>query len=137
MLLKLGAHTDTPAWSSRTIEMLFKAGLSSPGAELGDIVQALFGILSECQPGISDPQANLIREIGTFVAGKHRRAYAAEDFSWLVRLIAERDSDITAAQAYLAACVLPPSLVPGCRELILDALRPTRFADEVARWLND
>lgn len=96
-----------------------------------------FAILAECPPGLSDTQAHFIREVGIYVVGKQRRAYAAEDYSWLAAVFKERNVEVNAAQAYLAAYTLPPSLVAACRDSILRALRSTRFEEEVKRDLDD
>lgn len=81
MMLRLSIHTSDPRWSSQVLEQLMYAGLQPPGAQLGDIVRALFALLAEAPPGLSDVQATLIREIGIHVVGRQRRRYAAEDFS--------------------------------------------------------
>lgn len=137
MMLRVSAHTDAPRWSSRLLDDMFEAARQPPGATIGDIVQGLFAVLAECPPGLSSTQANFIREVGIYVVGKHRRAYAAEDFSWLVTALTEADAKINAAQAYLAAYTLPPSLAPRCKDSILRALRSTPFEEEVKRELSD
>lgn len=135
MMLQLGAHTDAPRWSSRVLDDLFQAARQTPGATLGDVVQGLFAVLAECPPGLSSVQANFIREVGIYVVGKQRRAYAAEDFSWLVTALIEANTEINAAQAYLAAYTLPPLLAEKYRDVILRALRSTIVEDEVKRQL--
>jgi hypothetical protein len=137
MLLKLRAHTQSPQWSSLILETMFEAALQSLGAQIGDIVQALFGVLAESSGGLSEIQTHFIREIGIQVVGRHRREYASQDFSWLASAVMNPNADLTAAQAYLAAYVLPPSLVPECRKAILAALQSTQFVDEVAQLLQD
>jgi hypothetical protein len=136
MMLRLGGHTSDPRWSSQLLERLIDAALQPPGAQLGDIVRALFAVLAEAPPGLSDTQANLIREIGIHVVGRQRRRYAAEDFSWFAGILADQNSKPTAAQAYLAAYTLPPMLASQCTDSILEALRSTRFEDEVKRDLE-
>jgi hypothetical protein len=137
MMLRVRAHTDAPRWSSRVLDDMFEAARQPAGAAIGDIVQGLFAVLAECPPGLSDTQTNFIREVGIYVVGKQRRAYAAEDFSWLATALTEANAKINAAQAYLAAYTLPPALVPGCRDSILRALHLTRFEEEVKRELYD
>jgi hypothetical protein len=137
MLLRVCAHTDAPRWSSRMLDALFEAARQPSGATVGDIVQGLFTVLAECPPGLSDTQANFIREVSIYVVGKQRRAYAEEDFSWLATALTAANAEINAAQAYLATYTLPPSLVPACRGSILRALRSTRFEEEVKRELLD
>jgi hypothetical protein len=137
MMLRVRAHTDAPRWSSRVLDDMFEAARQPPGAMIGDIVQGLFAVLAECPPGLSDTQANFIREVSIHVVGKQRRAYAAEDFSWLAAALIDANAKINAAQAYLAAYTLPPSLAPGCRDSILQALHSTRFEEEVKRELYD
>lgn len=136
MMLRLGLHTETPRWSSRVLENLIDAALQPPGALIGDVVRALFVLLAEAPPGLSDAQANVIREISIHVVGKQRRRYAAEDFSWFADKLGEPNSKTTAAQAYLAAYTLPPELTSRCHDLILQALRSTSFEEEVRRELE-
>lgn len=137
MLLRLGVHTDAPRWSSRLLDEMFDAALRPSGATVGDIVRALFAILAECPVGLSDTQANFIREVGIYVVGKQRRSYVAEDFSWLADALTDSAAKIGAAQAYLAAYTLPVSLIPRCRDSILRALHSTRFEEAVKRELED
>ena len=86
---------------------------------------------------MSDAQASFIQEVSIYVVGKQRRAYAAEDFSWLATALTEANAKTNAAQAYLAAYTLPPSLAARCRDSILRALHLTRFEEEVKRELYD
>lgn len=137
MMLRVHAHTATPRWSSRVLDDLFEAARQPSGAAVGDLVQGLFAVLAECPPELSGTQANFIREVSIYVVGKQRRAYAAEDFSWLAAALTDANADINAAQAYLAAYTLPPSLVPDCRDAILRALHSTQFEEEVRRELHD
>lgn len=137
MMLRLGAHTSDPRWSSHLLERLIDAALQPPDALIGDVVQALFELLAEAPPGLSDTQANFIREVGVHVVGKQRRRYSAEDFSWLAELIRDTSTKLTAAQAYFAAYTLPPSLASQCADTILRSLHPTRFEDEVKRELGE
>ena len=136
MMLRLGAHTTAPRWSSEVLENLIEAALRPPGAAIGDVVQALFGLLAEV-PDLSDTQAHFIREVGIHVVGKHRRRYAVEDFSWLAAAIVAPMANPNPAQSYLAAYTLPVSLTPQCLDPILEALRSTRFAEEVKRDLGE
>lgn len=133
MMLRLGVHTSDPRWSSQVLERLMEAALQPSGAQLGDIVRAIFSLLAEAPPGLSDTQANLIREICVHVVGKQRRRYSAEDFSWLAAMLVNQSTKPTAGQAYLAAYILPPSLASQCRNSILQALHSTRFEEEVKR----
>lgn len=137
MMLRLGAHTSDPRWSSQILERLIEAALQPPGALIGDVVQAVFELLAETPPGLSDTQANFIREVGVHVVGRQRRRYSTEDFSWLAEMIQDASARLTAAQAYLAAYTLPPSLASECLDTILHALHPTRFEDEVKRELAE
>jgi hypothetical protein len=136
MMLRLGAHTSTPRWSSHVLENLIEAALRPAGAALSDVVQALFALLAEA-PDLSDTQAHFIREIAIHVVGKQRRRHAAEDFSWLAAAIAEPMAGPNAAQSYLAAYTLPVALTPQCLDPILKALHSTRFAEEVKRDLGE
>jgi len=137
MMLRLGAHTDTPRWSSRVLDDMFDAALRPSGATIGDIVKALFAVLAEAPPGLSDVQASFIREVALYVVGRQRRAYATEDFSWLAEILADPSATTGAAQAYLAAYTMPVTLVPPCCDSILRALNSTRFEEEVKRELED
>lgn len=71
----------------RMVDQLVEAALRPAGAQIGDVVRALFSLLSETPSGISD-----------------------EDFTWLADLVRDPSHKPTAAQAYLAAYTLPPSL---------------------------
>ena len=137
MMLRLGAHTSDPRWSSQLLERAIKAALQSPGALVGDVVQALFELLAEVPSGLSDTQANFIREVGVHVVGKQRRRYSTEDFSWLAGMLRGAGTKLTAAQAYLAAYTLPPSLASQCLDTILRPLHATRFEEEVKRDLAE
>jgi hypothetical protein len=123
--------------ASLVLESLVDAALRPSGAAIGDVVQALFAILAEPPPGLSDTQANFIREVAIHVVGKRRRAYAAEDFSWLAAAVTDSTAMISAAQAYLAVYTLPVSLTPQCLGAILQALHSTRFEEEVRRDLAE
>lgn len=136
MMLRIGAHTSAPRWSSRVLENLVEAALRPAGACVSDIVHALFALLAEAPPGLSDTQANLIREVAIHVVGKQRRRYAAEEFSWLAAVVTDPSAEPSAAQAYLAAYTLPVSLAPRCLDSILRALHSTRFEEEVRRDLD-
>jgi hypothetical protein len=137
MMLRVGAHTSDPRWSSHLLERLIETALQPPGALVGDVVQALFELLAEAPPGLSDTQANLIREVGVHVVGIQRRRYSTEDFSWLAGMIQDASTKLTAAQGYLAACTLPPSLASQCLDTILHSLQATRFEEEVKRELAE
>jgi len=62
---------------------------------------------------------------------------ALEDFSWLAGMIQDASTTPTAAQGYLAACTLPPSLASQCLDTILHSLHSTRFEEEVKRELAE
>jgi hypothetical protein len=136
MMLRLRAHTNDPRWSSQLLEQLIDAALQPLGAQLSDIVRALFALFAETPSGLSKTQANLIRDVGIHVVGLQRRRYAAEDFTWLADVLADGSSKPTAAQAYLAAYTLPPALASRCTDAILEALHSTRFQEEVKRVLE-
>jgi hypothetical protein len=135
MLLRLRAHTESPRWSSKVLEDLVEVSLRPVGAGVGDVVHALFDLLDETSGGPSETQANLAREIGVLLVGRHRRQYEAQDLSWLAAPL--KSEDVTPPQAYFAAYLLPPALLVSCREPILRALAGTRFAEEVARYLEE
>lgn len=52
-------------------------------------------------------------------------------------MVHDASSRLTAAQAYLAAYTLPPSLSSQCLDLILRSLHTTRFEDEVEQDLAE
>ncbi len=137
MMLRLGAQSSDPRWSSQVLEHLIEAALQPPGALAGDVVQALFELLAEAPPGLSDAQANFIREVGVHVVGKQRRRYSTENFSWLADMIRDTQVKPTAAQAYMAAYTLPPPLASQCLDTILDSLYQTRFEKEVRQDLGE
>jgi hypothetical protein len=137
MMLRVAAHTSDPRWSSQILERLVDAALQPTGALVSDIVQALFEVLAETSPGISDTQANFIRDVGVQVVGRQRRRYSAEDFSWLAGTVRDKSTELTAAQAYLAAYTLPPSMASQCLDIILRSLHATRFEEEVRCELSE
>jgi hypothetical protein len=137
MMLRLAAHTSDPRWSSHLLERLIEAALQPPDALIGDVVQALFELLAEAPPGLSDTQASFIRAVGVHVVGIQRRRSSTEDFSWLAGMIQDASTTLTAAQGYLAAYTLPPSLASQCLDTILHSLQATRFEEEVKRELAE
>jgi hypothetical protein len=136
MMLRMGAHTSAPRWSSHVLDSAIEAALRPPGATIGDIVLALFALLAEV-PELSDTLAHFIREVGIHIVGKQRRRYIVEDFSWLAAAIVEPAAEPNAAQSYLAAYTLPAALSAQCMEPILKALHSTRFEEEVKQNLGE
>jgi hypothetical protein len=136
MLLALAAHTPAPAWTSFQLEQLVVAALQVPGAELSDLVQAVFAVLGET-PGAATPaQAGFIRELAQHVIAARRRGHRADDFVWIAVRLADPVLPVTEAQAYLALHVLPRRLRGATRELILRTVT-SPLADEVARTLAE
>jgi hypothetical protein len=136
MMLKLRAHTDEPRWSSRVLDELFEAARQPVESTIGDIVRGLFAVLAESPAGLTNTQATFVREVTTYVVGRRRREYAAEDFSWLADALTGTSTTVNAVQAYLAVYTLPPSLAPRCRDSILRALHLTKYEDEARRELD-
>lgn len=137
MLLSLGAHTETPRWTSFSIEQMFEAALQIPGAELSDLVQAEFALLAETRGAVSRSQANFIQELGRHVVDRRRRGHAADDFVWIAVRLADEAFPPTEAQAYLATHALPRKLRTATREIILRTVLSSPIAEEVAAALAE
>lgn len=135
LLLSIAAHTQSPRWSAFQLEQMFEVALSIPGAELSDLVQALFALLVDSRNPASVAQARFIRELAAHVTGKRRRGHSADDFVWIAVRLADPLFPATEAQAFLAAHVLPRKMRIATRETILRAVRSTVLADEVAQLL--
>ena len=131
LLLSLAAHTGSPRWSSFQVEQMLEAALAIPGAELSDLVQALFALLVDTRGPVSFAQARFIRELGTQVAGKRRRGHSTDDFVWIAIRLADPCFPATEAQAFFAAHVLPRKLRVATRETIMRAVQSTDLADEI------
>ena len=136
LLLAIAAHTGSPRWSGFQVEQMFEAALSIPGAELSDLVQALFALLVDSRGAATAAQARFIREVGAHVTGKRRRGHSADDFVWIAVRLADPLFPATEAQAFLAAHVLPRKLRVTVRDTITRSLRTSALADEVAHILG-
>ena len=136
LLLSIGAHTASPRWSTFQVEQMLEAALSIPGAELSDLVQALFALLVDTRDATSYAQASFIRELAAHVTGKRRRGHSADDFVWIAVRLADPCFPATEAQAFLAAHVLPWRMRDSARETITTAVRSSALADEVAHILG-
>jgi hypothetical protein len=136
LLLAIAAHTDSPRWSGFQVEQMFEAALSIPGAELSDLVQALFALLVDSRGTATAAQARFIREVGAHVTGKRRQGHSADDFVWIAVRLADPLFPATEAQAFLAAHVLPRRLRVTVRDTITRCLRASALADEVAHILD-
>ncbi|HEY5933979.1 MAG TPA: hypothetical protein VIU61_05085, partial [Kofleriaceae bacterium] len=135
LLLSIAAHTQSPRWSAFQLEQMLEVALSIPGAELSDLVQALFALLVDSRGPASVAQARFIRELGAHVTGKRRRGHSADDFVWIAVRLADPLFPATEAQAFLAAHVLPRKLRVVTRETITRAVRSSVLAEEVAHIL--
>ncbi|MEJ7601026.1 MAG: hypothetical protein WKG01_24195 [Kofleriaceae bacterium] len=136
LLLSIAAHTGSPRWSSFQVEQMLEAALAIPGAELSDLVQALFALLVEPRGPVSFAQARFIRELGVQVAGKRRRGHSADDFVWIAVRLADPSFPPTEAQAFFAAHALPRKLRVATRETIMRAVQSIDLADEVLELLG-
>lgn len=137
MLLALEAHTPAPAWTAYQLEQVIAAALAVPGAELGDLVHALFALLAECTGAATPAQTAFIRALAEHVHAARRRGHRADDFVWIAVRLADPVLPVTEAQAYLAMHALPRRLRGATRELILRAVQCSPLADEVARTLAE
>ncbi|MDQ3365880.1 MAG: hypothetical protein M3680_10675 [Myxococcota bacterium] len=131
MLLAIAAHTTSPRWSSPQLEQLVEAALAIPGAELSDLVQALFALLVDARGPASEAQLRFLREVGMHVTTRRERGHAADDFVWIAIRLADPCFPATEAQAFLAAQALPPRLRGASRSTILRALVSLELAAEV------
>ena len=110
LLLALGAHTDAPCTTPLQLERALEAAQQVPGAELSDVVHALFALLAETTGPISELQTRFIDELAASVAAKRRAGHTVEDFVWIAVRLADPILPITDAQAYLASQTLPRGL---------------------------
>ncbi|HEU0032153.1 MAG TPA: hypothetical protein VFQ53_16075 [Kofleriaceae bacterium] len=137
MLLSIGAHTDFPRWTHFGIEQMFEAALQIPGAELSDLVQALFALLAETKLACTRAQTNFIREIGAHVRAKRRLGHAADDFVWIAVRLTDPMFPVTEAQAFFATLVLPRRLRGSTREVLMRTLTSSHVIDELGDMLGD
>jgi hypothetical protein len=135
MLLRLGANTPEPRWSSLMLEQVIAAAAATPGGHVTDLICALYDLLGEV-PAIGRVTANLVKDVvvGAFTA--HRRSYEAGDLTPIARRVADRSRPPTPAQAYLALLALSGALLDACREDILRALDGTELAAAARRMLD-
>jgi len=108
MLMKLGLATDDPRWSSDVLDRLLQAVMGAPGGSVGDLVCALFGVLGDYRPDLSN---------------------------WR-RMVESLGSNPTNAQLYLALHAIPPQFTPPqLADAIAKGLESTAFRDEAVSAL--
>ena len=122
LLLALGANTDAPCTTSLQLERALEAALQMPGAELSDVVHALFALLAETTGPISEAQTRFIDELAASITAKRRAGHTVEDFVWIAVRLADPVLPITDAQAYLASQTLPRGLHHHARAGLLRTL---------------
>jgi hypothetical protein len=135
MLLKLGADSNDPRWSSWVLDRLLEAVMGTPGGSVGDLLHALHGLLGEYSCDLTEPVKNLIMALVVQCFTQHRVSYDASDLGWMVEKTVKGS---TPAQAYLALHAIPPSIMrPRCAVAILKALTPTPYWKEAVNVLGD
>lgn len=134
LLLRISADTADPRWSSRVLEDLVDAALRVPGSTVGDLLVALVDLWAEHDTELTQPVATLIKDLTVLCVRRHRRAYQASDFGWLVRRLAP---GAPAPTAYLALLALPDAALAAAGPSILAGLAGTPQAAEAARMLAD
>lgn len=134
MLLKLGADSGDPRWSSLVLEQMVGAAATIPGSTPVELFAALYGLLGEFSAELTQPVANLVRELVVLCYMRFRPAYDAGDWSRFVRAA---PGPVTAAQLYLLLHAMPPQHVaPDLAEAIARGLKPTPYRDEALASLS-
>lgn len=136
-LLSLGAHTEAPRWSGFVLEQMVEAALQTPGAELGDLVHALFALLGDTLGPPGAAQARFVRELARQIDLQRRGGRTAEDLVWIAVRLADPVLPVTEAQAYLASQVLPRRLRRASAPVILRLLEASPLVEEVERTLAE
>ena len=109
MLLKLGADTDDPRWSSDVLVRLLNAVMNVPGGAVGDLLIALSGVLKEHPSDLSPSLANFIKDVVVQCFTRYRSSY--ETIVWN-RFIQSISTNAPPPQLYLALQAIPPQHLP-------------------------
>jgi len=135
MLLSLYLDTDSPAWSSYTLDRLLGAVMNTPGGNIGDLFHALTEILCDGRLNLTEYVANLIKTLVIKSFTEHRSSCESSDLGWMVRSTTECP---TPATAYLALLAIPPGFMNAeCAHTILHELASTAYFEEAMITLED
>lgn len=137
LLLSLGAHTTAPRWAGGRVEQMLETAMQVPGAELSDIVQALFALLGELTGTTTKSQAGFVREVAAQVVDRRDRGQSAADFVWIAVRLSDPVLAVTESQAYLAALALPQTMRDRARELILGRVHSPQLLAELMQLLPE
>lgn len=133
MLLPFLSNGPEPTWSSWFLDRFFEAVMATPGGSVGDVLRALFDLLSEPAKPLSETMMWFIMAIVRPNFVRYRDSVDTSEFIWLVR-----DQYATESQAYLAMLCIPPAIMkPMCAIAILRKLAPTPFWNEALNNLNE
>ena len=135
LLLSVAAHTEAPRWTWFRLEHLFETAMQIPGAELSDVVHALFALLAETTGPTTTSQTCFIREVADHVAERRDRGQSVADFVWIAVRLSDPLLAVTESQAYLAALALPQTLRDQARRVILESVHSRPLVDELIQLL--
>jgi hypothetical protein len=108
MLVKLGLGGGDPRWSSAVLDRLLDGVMQSPSGSVGDLIQALHDLLGDSRVVLSQPVANLIRELVVRCFTGFPASYNAVNWRGFVEKF---PGGATKAQLYLAANAVPPTFM--------------------------
>lgn len=133
MLLRLGADSQDPRWSSWVLDRMLETVLSTPGGETSDLLRALIDVLGEQDDPPSRVAANFVKDVAILCFVTNRRSFDTRGLSWMKPPAGRH---VTAGQAYLALYVLSSAAMPEMEHQIRKALAGTSFEEEVERQLQ-
>jgi hypothetical protein len=130
MLLKLGADTDDPRWSSAVLDRLVAAVMETPQGSVTDLFEAMVGVMNDFRVPLSNPVAELIKDLVVRSFTRYRSEYESANWPEFTERIA---GNPTPAQLYFALRAIPPQSLPQeLADAILKGLESTPFHDEAA-----
>jgi len=134
MLLKLGLYQCDPWWSSSVLDGLTSTVLAFPGGAVGDLYNALYGVLGDYPCDLTPTMATFIKEFVVKCFTQQRHSY--ESVNWRAAATAVNES-ATKAQLYLAVLAIPPEDLPNeVGRVIEKGLESTHFGQEVHTMLT-
>ncbi len=129
MLLAFYLDKDEPAWSSYLLDRFLEAVMATPQGSVADLFHALYDLLANHSKTLSEPLANLIKQLVIMSFTRHRKSYDAVDWSPFLR---KASAGATPAQLYFLLYALPPELVtPELADAVAKGLAATPFHGEV------
>lgn len=134
-LLGLGLDGNDPRWSSAVLDRLVADVVQAPDGSVGDLFQALVGVLDDYATELSPPVAHLIKDLVVRCFTGYPRSYSSVDWGQFVDRLA---GGATPAQLYLALQAVPLEFVPAkLADAITQGLNGTPFQAEAANALAD